>query len=61
MAKCRSCGEEIVWMVTKSGKKMPADMIPGFPPTEGDIFDPKFNSSHFATCPNAAKHRKPKG
>lgn len=30
MARCRSCGAEIVWMKTKAGKKMPCD--PGLVP-----------------------------
>lgn len=25
MAKCKSCGAEIIWLVMESGKKMPCD------------------------------------
>lgn len=40
---CRSCHARIFWIRTTAGKSMPVD-------TDG--------TSHFATCPNAAKHRK---
>lgn len=39
---CLSCGSRIFWILTKTRKKMPCD-------PDG--------TSHFATCPNAAKHR----
>lgn len=80
MAKCKSCGAEIIWITMKSGKKMPCDakpityrtLVPG---TKGGltlvtpdgrvasgVFDPGSDqvgyTSHFATCPNAAQHRK---
>jgi hypothetical protein len=42
---CRSCGASIYWILTASGKRMPVD-------PDG--------TSHFATCPNAAHHRKPR-
>lgn len=42
---CLSCGAAIWWIVTERGKKMPLD-------ADG--------TSHFATCPNAASHRKPR-
>lgn len=41
--KCRSCAAAIFWIVTAHGKHMPVD-------PDG--------TSHFATCPNAAKHRR---
>lgn len=40
---CRSCRAQIFWIRTTAGKAMPVD-------PDG--------TSHFATCPNAAKHRK---
>lgn len=46
MANCRSCGAEIEWKKTAAGKLMPVDKDTG--------------ESHFATCPNAASHRKPR-
>lgn len=66
LASCGSCGAEVEWVVTAKGRRMPLDAIavgggnvrvvdgvavvgaPGF----GD------RVSHFATCPNAAKHRR---
>lgn len=43
---CNSCGADIVWIVTAAGKRMPVDA--------------RTHESHFATCPNAAHHRKPR-
>ena len=40
---CRSCGAGIVWWRTRYGKAVPCD-------PDG--------VNHFATCPNAARHRK---
>lgn len=58
--ECRSCGAIIVWMKTKSGKNMPVDYS-SVPPDDPFVFDPeRGHISHFATCPNANKHRKPK-
>lgn len=58
-AKCRSCGAEIVWLKTDAGKNMPVDAETVV--DEGaTIFDPDQMTSHFATCPDAAKHRKNK-
>lgn len=73
-AKCRSCGAAVVWLKTAAGKIMPVDAEPVEDGnmivfeasrevrsvTEED--KPKFvgrlHKSHFATCVNAAKHRK---
>lgn len=69
MTSCKSCGAAIVWAKTcERGKSMPLDaqMVIGgnvkltegvavvVRPGDGD------HVSHFATCPNANKHRKPK-
>lgn len=42
---CRSCGSAIYWCRTKRGSRMPVD-------PEG--------TSHFATCPDADEHRRPR-
>lgn len=73
---CRSCGAQIVWIKTTSGKSMPcnAGLIRfargGGPETfvtaEGKVErgkrDPAGDRagyiSHFATCPNADRHRR---
>lgn len=40
---CRSCGAPILWIATRSGKRMPVDA--------------KTDVVHFKTCPDADKHR----
>ena len=55
---CRSCGKAMIWMTTKLGKSMPIDAESY---TAGDLeFDAAKHRSHFATCPNADRHRKKK-
>lgn len=44
MPKCRACAAEIQFVPTERGKLMPVD-------TDG--------TSHFATCPEAARFKKP--
>jgi len=70
--KCRSCGAAIIWAKTAGGSSVPLDAEPvpngnivlrsdgiavylkaaDARPTGGCFV------SHFATCPNAAQHRK---
>ena len=69
--KCSSCGAAIFWERTKNGKHIPVDAAPspdgniemrgGIAHVVGDELPlaPRFKS-HFATCPNAAQHRKAK-
>jgi hypothetical protein len=59
MAKCRSCGAEIVWLKTDAGKSIPVDAESVVDPG-AMIFDPDQMTSHFATCPDAQKWRKEK-
>jgi hypothetical protein len=67
MANCRSCGAEILWVISKaSGKAMPLDVPPekraiivevdkhGIPVTEIR----EAYTSHFATCPQANDWRR---
>lgn len=64
-AACRSCGAKIVWALTATGKKIPLDAKPEkrvvlesrTPFGEVAVVHDTF-VSHFATCPNAAEHRK---
>lgn len=68
--QCRSCGADIVWAKTESGARMPLNASPtrGFQLQEGrfveagqaPILGPLTTVyvSHFATCPNAAEHRR---
>lgn len=71
--KCRSCGARIFWMKTTNGKLAPIDAEPSpdgnmvlrddvaHVVKKGDLFEtgPK-HKNHFATCPNAASHKKPR-
>lgn len=65
IVKCKSCGAEIVWLKTYVGKNMPVN-VPKFEDGESAHeavttaleFNPDCMISHFATCPNAKKHRK---
>lgn len=70
-ATCKSCKAAIIWCITGNGKKMPVDakqnpagniVLEGEAPTAVYV-DPGTgtHTSHFATCPNAAEHRKAKG
>jgi len=56
-AECRSCGAPIVWVKTQAKKSMPVDAHT-YDAEDGLAFNHKKHVSHFATCPNADKHRK---
>jgi hypothetical protein len=67
---CRSCGAPIFYATTPDGRKMPLDAQPQkrfvTRPSRDvrDEIDCKLvetYTTHFATCPNAAQHRKPRG
>jgi hypothetical protein len=46
---CRSCGDSVFWILTPNMKRMPID-----------AFGAHKGESHFATCPQADQHRKPR-
>lgn len=66
-AKCKSCGAEIIWAVTDGGARMPVSVASKQIRVvlhEG-VKDPVARIqptyvSHFADCPNADQHRKPR-
>lgn len=64
--QCRSCSAQILWVETSTGKKMPLD-YPGerrFVIESGNGMLARQRETyvtHFATCPNAAQHRKDGG
>lgn len=60
MAKCKSCGAEIVWITTINGKSMPCNAEKTTIVTE-DGKTITGHISHFATCPQAATFRKKEG
>ena len=55
---CRSCGQYIVFLPTASGKSMPVDAETV--DEADDAFDHKRHVNHFATCPQADQHRRPR-
>jgi len=73
---CRSCGAKIVWGVTDAGAAIPLDypaerrmVLVGtrggtggakYPAGAPDVRSMLSFVAHFATCPNAAAHRKPR-
>jgi hypothetical protein len=57
---CRSCGAPIVWFRTKAGKRMPVDAATTKPTDAEHQLDLTRHISHFATCPNADSHRRPR-
>jgi hypothetical protein len=72
MSTCKSCGAEIVWAVTESGKPIPVNPLDGYGGNLELVTDnrgvttavvnntlKRGYTSHFATCPNAKEHRKP--
>lgn len=77
LARCRSCHADIRWVDTVNGRKMPLDAVPVLNgnvvldnglavvlssldlsnlPADVDRY-----RSHFASCPNSTRHRKPRG
>lgn len=74
MTVCRSCGAPIQWAHTATGGRMPLDPEPvphgnvrlvdgvAHVLSRGAAWDgvePRYRS-HFATCPNATLHRRPR-
>ena len=67
MSRCKSCGAEIAWVTTTNGKKMPIDIKQKtiMTPVPVNAIDVRYaaitgHESHFATCPNADRHRRKK-
>ena len=57
--RCSSCNAKIIWFKTEAGNWMPVDA--DTVEAEDEELDLSRHISHFATCKNAAQHRKPKG
>jgi hypothetical protein len=57
---CRSCKAPVVWFRTAAGKRMPVDEATTQPIDAEHQLDLKRHISHFATCPDQAKWRKPR-
>lgn len=73
--KCRSCGAPVIWARTPAGKRIPLDLTPtddgnvllddhGTATVMGGlaVWPPGAYrwTSHFASCPQAADHRRPR-
>ena len=65
-SKCKSCGADILWVITPKGKRTPLDakkirvatLMNDDPPKIEEVYEGYV--SHWATCPTADKHRKAK-
>ena len=63
---CTSCGAAIIWAVTEAGKRTPVDAKAERRIVLDDTEDPPIavvmptHQSHWASCPNAAAHRRPR-
>ncbi len=74
ISACRTCGAEIIWAEMPSGKRCPFDVEPSsagqwdLEEDRGTVLAVSLQraegsgeegyTSHFATCPNAATHRR---
>jgi hypothetical protein len=58
ITRCNSCRKQIIWFKTEAGKNMPVDA--DTVEAGDDELDLERHISHFATCPNADRHRKPR-
>lgn len=56
--RCRSCHARIIWFKTDAGKNMPVDA--DTVEADDDELDLERHVSHFATCPQADQHRRPR-
>lgn len=50
MAKCKYCGEEIIWMKTKNGKNIPVDPDSIQGDISVEVYDKKLMKCHFDSC-----------
>lgn len=56
--RCRTCQAKIIFLETDAGRSMPVDADTV---DIGDgIFDPSKHVSHFSTCSDPGKHRRPR-
>lgn len=62
VTQCRSCGADIVFLRTETGKRMPVNVLPTAQPFRGPnagelYYKRNAHQSHFATCPAASEFR----
>lgn len=58
IVRCRSCRARIIWLATAAGRKMPVDADTVEP--EDEVFEQGKHVSHFSTCPDGDKWRRPR-
>jgi hypothetical protein len=58
ITRCRSCRARIIFMPTANGKSMPCDADTVEP--DDEELDLERHISHFSTCPDAGKFRRPR-
>jgi hypothetical protein len=54
--RCGSCGAAVIWFTTRNGRPMPVN-AESVHALDSQLELPR-HISHFATCPNAARHRR---
>jgi hypothetical protein len=59
ITRCTSCHAKIIFFKTDKGNNMPVDADTVEP--DDQVLDLSRHQSHFASCPNSDKHRKPRG
>jgi hypothetical protein len=55
---CKSCMKRIIWFKTAAGKNMPVDAETV--EADDEELDLARHQSHFASCPKADQHRRPR-
>lgn len=66
MAACSTCGGEIVWATSERGRPLPLDAKPEKRILVEETGKARIArvvdayTSHFATCPQADQHRRPR-
>lgn len=58
--RCSSCGRSIVWFRTRNGKRVPVNAESTKPTDAEHQLDLSRHVSHFSTCPEADKWRRPR-
>jgi len=56
ITRCKSCRARIIWLVTDSGKKIPADA--DTVEAEDEVFEWGRHVAHFKSCPQANEWRR---
>lgn len=58
ITRCSSCRARIIWFKTAAGKNMPVDA--DSVEAADQVLELPRHQSHFATCPDRDKHRRPR-